>query len=42
VVHTFGCPVDLTTRPDGVHFSDPGADAMTAHLAPVMDRALRG
>jgi len=42
VVHAFGCPVDLATRPDGVHFSDPGADAMTARLAPVIERALRG
>jgi len=42
IVHTYGCPVDLATRPDGVHFSDPGADAMTARLAPVMLHAFKG
>ena len=36
VVHENGCPVDLATRPDGVHFDDAGADTMTTHLAPVI------
>ena len=34
VVHQSGCPVSLTMRPDGVHYSDPGADA----VAPAVGR----
>ena len=40
VVHAAGCPVDLSTRPDGVHYSDPGADRVAARLAPILERAL--
>ena len=36
VVHQSGCPVSLTMRPDGVHYSDPGADA----VAPAVGRAI--
>jgi peptidoglycan/LPS O-acetylase OafA/YrhL len=36
VVHTAGCPVNYTTRPDGVHYSDAGADAMMPTLAPAI------
>jgi lysophospholipase L1-like esterase len=40
VIHTAGCPVNFTTRPDGVHFSRAGADAMMTKLGPVILRAL--
>jgi len=40
IVHTAGCPVDLGTRPDGVHYSDQGADQVTERLAPVLQRVL--
>jgi lysophospholipase L1-like esterase len=40
VVHTAGCPVDYKTRPDGVHFSPAGADAMMSTLGPVVLRNL--
>jgi hypothetical protein len=36
VVHDTGCPVDFATRPDGVHYSDAGADAVMAGLGPVV------
>jgi hypothetical protein len=36
VVHRTGCPVDLQQRPDGVHYSDPGADA----VAPLVGTAI--
>ncbi len=37
------CPnVDLDARPDGVHFSDPGADAAAAALAPELRSLLTG
>ncbi len=36
VVHDAGCPVDFGTRPDGVHYSDSGADKTLDLLAPVM------
>ena len=39
VVHTAGCPVNYSARPDGVHFSDAGADAMMTALGPVIVRA---
>jgi lysophospholipase L1-like esterase len=35
-----GCPVDLDRRPDGVHYSDPGADAAAAALEADLRRAL--
>jgi peptidoglycan/LPS O-acetylase OafA/YrhL len=34
VAHDRGCPVDFSSRPDGVHYGDPGADATAALLAP--------
>jgi hypothetical protein len=40
VVHTANCPVNYKTRPDGVHFSRAGADAMMSKLGPVILRAL--
>jgi peptidoglycan/LPS O-acetylase OafA/YrhL len=36
VVHDTGCPVNFAMRPDGVHYSDPGADATLARLGPVI------
>jgi hypothetical protein len=36
VAHDGGCPVDPDTRPDGVHYSDSGADSTTAQLAPLL------
>ncbi len=36
-----GCPVDFDTRPDGVHYSDAGADATTAQLLPLLRRVPR-
>jgi peptidoglycan/LPS O-acetylase OafA/YrhL len=38
IVHEAGCPVDWSIRPDGTHFSDPGADAVTVRLAPEIER----
>ncbi len=38
VVHDLGCPVDFGARPDGVHYSDAGADATATRLAPVISR----
>src|SRR5262249_37562926 len=29
-----GCPVDYRERPDGAHYSDPGADVVAAALGP--------
>jgi peptidoglycan/LPS O-acetylase OafA/YrhL len=34
VVHDEGCPVDFLDRPDGTHYSDPGADKVAARLGP--------
>jgi lysophospholipase L1-like esterase len=39
VVHDAGCPVDRATRPDGVHYSDAGADAVSARLGAVITAA---
>jgi lysophospholipase L1-like esterase len=36
VTRTTGCPVDLNVRPDGVHYSDPGADVVAGQLGPVL------
>jgi peptidoglycan/LPS O-acetylase OafA/YrhL len=36
IAHDNGCPVDFRTRPDGVHYSDAGADAITAELLPLI------
>ena len=36
VAHNGGCPVDFDSRPDGVHYSDAGADETTAQLAPLL------
>jgi peptidoglycan/LPS O-acetylase OafA/YrhL len=36
IVHDAGCPVDFGTRPDGVHYSDSGADLTTAKLLPLI------
>ena len=33
-----GCPVDFGTRPDGVHYSDSGADVATAKLLPLISK----
>jgi peptidoglycan/LPS O-acetylase OafA/YrhL len=41
VVHNSGCPVDPKMRPDGVHYSDAGADAQLAGLAPVIEQAAK-
>ena len=38
IVHDLGCPVDFGARPDGVHYSDPGADAAAARLGPEIER----
>jgi peptidoglycan/LPS O-acetylase OafA/YrhL/lysophospholipase L1-like esterase len=38
VAHDLGCPVDLGARPDGVHYSDAGADATAARLGPQIGR----
>ena len=40
VIHTANCPVNYKTRPDGVHFSRRGGDAMMPKLGPVILRAL--
>jgi peptidoglycan/LPS O-acetylase OafA/YrhL len=36
IAHDASCPVDFGTRPDGVHYSDSGADVTTAKLAPLL------
>ena len=36
VVHNAGCPVDYNDRPDGVHYSDRGANTVMPALAPVI------
>src|SRR5262249_19606292 len=38
IAHDAGCPVDFGARPDGVHYSDAGADAATARLLPLITR----
>ncbi|HVJ97648.1 MAG TPA: hypothetical protein VNC41_12535, partial [Acidimicrobiia bacterium] len=38
VTRATGCPVDLGVRPDGVHYSDQGADVVAAQLGPVFMR----
>jgi hypothetical protein len=38
VVHDAGCPVDRDKRPDGVHYTDEGADLATELLAPALTR----
>jgi peptidoglycan/LPS O-acetylase OafA/YrhL/lysophospholipase L1-like esterase len=38
VVHDLGCPVDLESRPDGVHYADAGADAVARELGPQLTR----
>jgi peptidoglycan/LPS O-acetylase OafA/YrhL len=38
VARNLGCPVDLAARPDGTHYSDAGADAVTALLGPEIER----
>jgi len=38
IVHNAGCPVDFGTRPDGVHYSDSGADLTTAQLIPLISQ----
>lgn len=40
VIHTANCPVNFKTRPDGVHFSKAGANAMMPKLGPVIVKAL--
>jgi len=40
VVHTLGCPVDYTARPDGVHYTDAAADAVMPALGPVIEALL--
>jgi peptidoglycan/LPS O-acetylase OafA/YrhL len=39
VVHQSGCPVNLTMRPDGVHYSDPGADRAAPAVGAAILRA---
>ena len=41
IVHDSGCPVDLSSRPDGTHYSDPGADQVAARLGPEIERVGR-
>ena len=38
IAHDTGCPVDFSSRPDGTHYSDVGADAIAARLAPQIER----
>ena len=35
-IHDAGCPVNFDIRPDGVHFSDSGADTTMATLGPLI------
>jgi len=37
-IHDAGCPVNFDIRPDGVHFSDSGADTTMATLGPIITR----
>ena len=41
VVHDAGCPVNRQMRPDGVHFTDAGADATLAYLGPIILQAAK-
>ncbi len=41
VVQRAGCPVDLAARPDGVHYSDAGADAIAPAVGRAIERAQR-
>lgn len=41
VVHDAGCPVNFSSRPDGTHYSDPGADVIAARLGPEIEQAGR-
>ena len=36
-IHNAGCPVNFGIRPDGVHYSDSGADATLAFLGPIIE-----
>ncbi len=36
--HDLGCPVDMHARPDGVHYTDAGADTVAAALGPQIMR----
>ena len=36
--HDLGCPVDFGARPDGVHYSDAGADTTATRLGPQIAR----
>jgi hypothetical protein len=36
--HDLGCPVDFHARPDGAHYSDPGADAVATVLGSEIER----
>jgi peptidoglycan/LPS O-acetylase OafA/YrhL len=36
--HDLGCPVNYRERPDGDHYSDPGADVVAAALGPQIQR----
>jgi peptidoglycan/LPS O-acetylase OafA/YrhL/lysophospholipase L1-like esterase len=38
VTRATGCPVNLNVRPDGVHYSDAGADIVAGQLGPVFLR----
>jgi hypothetical protein len=39
VIHNPGCPVNRAERPDGVHYTDSGADATMTFLGPVIKAA---
>jgi hypothetical protein len=41
IVRDSGCPVDLSVRPDGTHYSDAGADQVAARLGPEIERVGR-
>ena len=41
IVHRSGCPVDLSSRPDGTHYSDAGADQVAALLGAEIERVGR-
>jgi len=38
IAHDSGCPVDFGIRPDGVHYSDSGADITTTKLAGLLSK----
>ena len=40
-VHDAGCPVNRQMRPDGVHYTDAGADATLAFLGPIIQQAAK-